>query len=127
MGREAQRECGTGALRAPHTNLAAMVDRDMLDDRKAQPGSAGDPRSSRVDAVEALEDALEVAFGDTNALVSDTDLDNIIAEMDADGDPGVVRAVVDGVAAPEALSRSPPLAKSPGRPRRACSTRMNTA
>src|SRR3954465_6903080 len=90
-------ECRSCALRTPYPHLAAMVDRNVLDDREAKSGAASCARARWVDAVEPFEDAFEVTFWDPDALVGDADLDDVVNEADADRDAGGVRAVVDGV------------------------------
>src|SRR5699024_6453050 len=48
----------------PGGDLPAVVARDVLDDRQAQPGPAGGPGAGAVDPEEALEDALQVLLRD---------------------------------------------------------------
>ena len=71
VGGQPQGERRAGPSLAPHGDLAAVVGGDVLDDRQAEPGAAGGAGTGRVDAVEALEDALQVLVGDADALVGD--------------------------------------------------------
>ena len=52
-----------------------MVRGDVADDGQAEPGAAGVAAAGAVDPVEALEDALEVAAGDADAVVAHGDVD----------------------------------------------------
>src|SRR5699024_10034477 len=52
------------ARQGPGGDLSAVVARDVLDDRQAQPGAAGGPGAGAVDPEEALEDAFQVLLGD---------------------------------------------------------------
>jgi hypothetical protein len=54
---------------------------DVLDDGQAQTGASRGPRPRRVDAVEALEDALLVLRRDAEALVRDGDIDEAPAAV----------------------------------------------
>ena len=51
-------------------HLAAVVAGDVADDGQAEAGAAGVPAAGPVDPVEALEDPLEVAGGDADAVVA---------------------------------------------------------
>ena len=73
--RKAQGERRPGAFRAPDAHLAAVVGRDVLDDGQSQAGAAGVAGPGRVGPVEPLEDPLDVALRDADALVGDADLD----------------------------------------------------
>ena len=59
--RDAQDERRALALLRRHEHVAAVVGGDVADDRQAEPGAAGVAAAGPVDAVEALEDAVEVA------------------------------------------------------------------
>ena len=75
-----------------------MVGRDVLDDRQPEPGAAGGAGARGVDPVEALEYALHVALGDSDALVGDRFLQPArLPRPDADHDPGALGGVGDGV------------------------------
>ena len=76
-GPAGMRECERGALALVrlHPDLAAVVGGDVADDRQAETGAAGLAAAGPVDPVEALEDALEVALGDADAVVGHGDLD----------------------------------------------------
>src|SRR5690349_331433 len=62
------------ALDGPHADLAAVGRCDVLDDGQSETGASGGPVARRVDAVEPLEDAVELPAGDADALVDDRDL-----------------------------------------------------
>ena len=64
-------ERGALALAGAHGDLAAVVGGDVADDGQAEPGAAGVAAAGPVDPVEALEDAVEVAGRDADALVGD--------------------------------------------------------
>ena len=55
------------------------------------------PAARSVDTVEALEDPVEVASGDADALVGDHDLDRLVVDTGAHLDDVAVVAVLDGV------------------------------
>ena len=57
------------------SDLADVVRGDVADDREAEPCAAGLSAAGTVDSVEPLEDALEVALGDADALVRDREVD----------------------------------------------------
>ena len=52
-----------------------MGQHDVLDDGEAEAGAAGFARAGLVDAIEALEDALQVLGGDAGAEVLNGELD----------------------------------------------------
>src|SRR6476660_5588690 len=52
------------SLHRPHGDVAAVGGRDVLDDREAEAGAARRAVARGVDAVEALEDAVDVAGRD---------------------------------------------------------------
>ena len=79
LARQGQRERGALALDGPDPDLAAVRGGDVLDDREAQAGAAGRAVASGVDAVEALEDAVELVGRDADALVGDADVDDVVA------------------------------------------------
>ena len=56
-------------------DVAVVVAGDVADDGQAETGAAGLPAAGPVDPVEALEDPLEVAGRDADALVAHRDLD----------------------------------------------------
>ena len=66
---------------------------DVLDDRQAEPRAAGGAVAGRVDPVEALEDAVDRAGGDADALVDHGDLDATLVGLGGDQDRGVGRGV----------------------------------
>ena len=59
---------------------------DVLDDGQAQAGAAGLAGAGFVNAVEALEDAVEVLGGDAGAEVLDGELDLSLEQPRADAD-----------------------------------------
>src|SRR5690348_30887 len=77
--RQPQGEGGALSFGAPHRDLPAVRGGHVLDDRQTQPGAAGGTGAGRVDAVEALEDALLVLVRDADALVGHGDLDVVAA------------------------------------------------
>src|SRR5699024_341320 len=81
----------------PGGDLSAVVARDVLDDRQAQPGAAGGPGAGAVDPEEALEDAFQVLLGDAHALVLDGDLDHALVPPDGHPNPGALVGVGDRV------------------------------
>ena len=74
-----------------------MTRGDVLDDRQPEPGPSGRPRSGGVHAVEALEDPVQVALVDADALVGHSDLHQLTRGAYPDGDLGVRLAVGHGV------------------------------
>ena len=60
--------------------------RDVAHDREAEAGSAGLAAARAVDAVEALEDPLEVARRDADAVVAHDDRDPVVDDARADLD-----------------------------------------
>src|ERR1700712_5668717 len=69
----------------------------MLDDGEAEAGAARVATASRIDAVEPLEHALAIFFGNADPLVGHGDLDRSAAGIHADADARAVGRVVDGV------------------------------
>src|SRR5947199_191458 len=59
LARQGQREGRALSFDGPHPYLPAVRGGDVLDDGESQPGAAGGAVPRRVDAVEALEDAVE--------------------------------------------------------------------
>jgi hypothetical protein len=91
-------ERGPGSFLAPHRDRAAVRGDDVLGDGQAQAGPAGGPGPGRIHPVEPLEDALEVALGDADALIGDADLGRVRpGAPGGDEDPGLLRAVGDRV------------------------------
>src|SRR5437879_5534590 len=88
--RQPQGEGGALTLGAPHRDLPAVRGGHVLDDRETEARAARGTGAGRVDAVEALEDALLVLVGDADALVGDGDLDEVAAVRGhpAGGDAG---------------------------------------
>ena len=68
--RQPQRERGALALARRHPHLAAVVGGDVAHDRQPETGAAGLAAAGPVDPVEALEDPLEVAGRDADAVVA---------------------------------------------------------
>ena len=60
--------------------------RDVPDDREPETGSSGLPAASTVHAVEALEDAFEVARRDPDAVIAHDQRDSVTVEAGADLD-----------------------------------------
>src|SRR5262245_3447881 len=81
---------------------AAVVLGDVLDDRQAEPGPARLARAGAIDAVEALEDAWQVAVRDAEAGVRDREDDLAVRAGELDVHlptrPGVADRVVHEVA-----------------------------
>ena len=69
----------------------------MLDDREAEAGAAGGAVPGGVDAVEPLEDPVDLAGRDADALVGDGDVDGEVVAGGADHDRGALGGVGDGV------------------------------
>ena len=72
------------SLHGPHPYVAAVGGGDVLDDREAEAGAAGGAVPGRVDAVEALEDPVELVVRDADALVDDRDLDHVVVGLGRD-------------------------------------------
>ena len=85
------------ALDRPDPHLAAVGGGDVLDDREAEAGAAGGAVPRRVDAVEPLEDAVELVRRDADALVGDADVDGGVVAGRGDHDRGALGRVGDGV------------------------------
>ena len=62
----------------------AVVARHVTDDRQTETGTAGLPRAGPVDAVEALEDPVEITIGDPDAVVVDDQFDAVAVAFGAD-------------------------------------------
>src|ERR1039458_259308 len=101
--RQGQREVEgcAGAEFAFGPDAAAVGQDDVLDDGQAEAGAAGLAGACFVDAVEALEDAIEVLGGDAGAEVLDGEFDfggNIgLKQPRADANPAAGFAVLEGV------------------------------
>ena len=74
-GGDPQRERRALALGAVDVHRAAVVGGHVAHDRQTEAGAAGLAAAGPVDAVEALEDAVEVARRDADAVVGDPQLD----------------------------------------------------
>ena len=74
LHRDAEGERAAFAFAGAHGDVAAVVGGDVADDRQAEAGAAGVAAAGPVDAVEALEDAVEVAGRNADALVVHRDL-----------------------------------------------------
>ena len=72
--------------RDSHGDVAAVRLRDVAHDREPEPGAAGVAAARPVDAVEALEDAFEVARRDPDAVVAHDERDAVAVEPRADLD-----------------------------------------
>ena len=94
---ERQGEGRALALDRPHGDVAAVGGGDVLDDREPEAGAAGGAVAGRVDAVEPLEDAVDVLGGDADALVDHRDLDLLALGAGGDDHPGTPARVGDGV------------------------------
>src|SRR5690606_37167580 len=82
--RQHQAEGGALALAALHHDLAPMVGGHVAHDGQAQPRAARVAAAGPVDPVEALEDALEVAAGDADALVRHDQVDRSVLGVGPD-------------------------------------------
>src|SRR6187401_386656 len=71
-----------------------MVGGDVAHDRQPEPGAARVTAPGLVDAVEPLEDPVDVAGGDADALVGDHDLDPTLGDARAHLDHTTVLAVL---------------------------------
>src|ERR1700746_365565 len=69
-----QGEGGSEALGAAHGDLAVVGGHHVLDDGQPEAGAPGRARPRRADPGEAIEDPLQIAFGDTDALVGHAEL-----------------------------------------------------
>ena len=69
----------------------------MLDDREPEAGATGGPVPRRVDAVEALEDPVELSCRDADAAVGDAEVDRGLVAGRGDHHGGALRRVGDGV------------------------------
>ena len=67
-------------------DLAAVRLRDVADDRETETGAAGVAAARPVDAVEALEDALEIARRDPDAVIAHDERDPVVDDARADLD-----------------------------------------
>src|SRR6202034_1892261 len=96
--REPEGEGRPRTLRAHHCHLSSVGGGDVLDDGQAEACAAGGTRPRGVNAVEPLEDPFQVPLGDPDPLVGHADLDRVIGGLPRrDVNPGLVRAVRDGV------------------------------
>ena len=75
-----------------------MLVQDLLRDGQAEARAARLARTGLVHAVEAVEQARQVLFGDADAVVRDADEDVWAARADLQVDPAAVGRVFDGVA-----------------------------
>ena len=91
----------TNVLPSPSTDVdghvAAVVAGDVAHDRQAETRAAGRPAARPVDAIEPLEDTVEVALRDADALVGDADLDPVVDTPGANLHRAARLAVLDGV------------------------------
>ena len=98
-GRQAQRERRTLARPRVHLHRTVVVLQDVAHDGEAEPGATGLAAARLVDAVEALEHALEVACRDADAAVAHRDADlravGGCEDVDARAGIGVLHRVVE--------------------------------
>ena len=95
--RQAQRERRAPAGLRPDGHLAAVVRRDVLDDRQAEAGAARVARARGVHPVEPLEHALLLGRRDADALVDHRDLDEVAVRAHPDADVRRLARVRDRV------------------------------
>src|SRR6476620_5346973 len=99
--RDPQREGRAGTFLGVDRDAAAVVGGHVAHDGQAQAGAARLPAAGPVDAVEALEDAVEVARRDADAVVPHDDVDPRAVRMgghlDGAAGVGVLHAVLDQV------------------------------
>src|SRR4051812_33589338 len=75
---QGQRERRALSLLGPDAYVATVGGRDVLDDREPETRSTRGTVPGRVDAVEPLEDPVQLVMGDADALVDDRDLDHVV-------------------------------------------------
>src|SRR5688572_27804175 len=78
-------------------DLALHPRDEVADDREAQAGAALRARAAFVDAVEALEDPIEVFARDARAVVRDFDHDARIVRAHGERNAAALRGVLDRV------------------------------
>src|SRR6201992_1406308 len=115
--RQRDGEGGPRAFDAPYGHGPTVRRRHVFHDREAQAGTAGGPRTGRIDPVEAFEDPLQVALGDADALVFDADLHPVPVAARGDHHAGPLPAGGPGVLETSRFSRGARTAVIP----RACS------
>ena len=95
--RQPQSERGTHTDLRPHRAFTTVVLAHMLDDREAQARATRDPRASRINTVEALENALEFRWFIFYGLFVDRDLHDVGGESAIDGDARARRRVGNSI------------------------------
>ena len=74
-----------------------MIVGDVTDDGEAEAGTTGVAAAGPIDAIEPLEDAIEVAGGDADAPIGDVDRDAVVAPDGGHPHLAAGLAVLDGV------------------------------
>ena len=95
--RDVERERRAFAFARLDRDLAAVRLRDVADDRETETGAAGVAAARPVDAVEALEDALEIAGRDPDAVIAHDERDPVADDARADLDRLARARVLDRV------------------------------
>ena len=88
---------GSLIRRAVDFDRAVQIVNKLLGDGQTEAGAAALARARLVDAVEALEDVGQIAFGDADAVIADTDLGAAVLFRGGNGDGAVLGRVFDRV------------------------------
>src|SRR5699024_781235 len=92
-----EREGRALAGQRPGGDLAAVIARDVLHDRQAQPGAAGRARAGAVHPEEPFEDPLQMVLGDADPLILHGDLDHAAVAAHGHPDAGAGIGIGDRV------------------------------
>src|SRR3979490_2346055 len=99
MARKPERERGTDTFLRLNKNAALVVHGNVANDRQPETGAAGVATACPVDAVEPLENAVEVSLRDSDAFITDLYVDTVIGrlapDLQASAKMGLLDPVVD--------------------------------
>src|ERR1700716_446872 len=102
MARKPERERGTETFLTLNNNGALVVQGNVANDRHPETGAAGVATAGPVNAVEPLENSVEVSLRDSDAFIADLYVDTVIGrlapDLQAPAKMGVLDPVVDEVA-----------------------------
>ena len=100
-GRQRESELRANIQSTLDVDFSALRTHQMLHDREPEPRTAEHARPSRVNAIKALEDSIEIVFRDPDPGIRNDNLEHGPLGLDRDVDPrswvGIPRCIADEV------------------------------